>query len=142
MSRTATARPPRPRPGSLAPTALDVESLLAEVESLRDERDAARAELEEYRTGIQRIAAVCRETAEGDLEHRVLGIRRDGPLGDLARAINHLLDLTDAFVREARASLQHASDEKYWRRVLERGLLGNYRIAARLINSATDQMAA
>lgn len=134
----------------------DLESLraerdaaLAERDALRAERDAAlaernalRAELDEYREGIARIAAVCRETADGDLEHRVLGVRRDGPLGNLSRSINHLLDLTDAFVREARASLQHASEEKYWRRVLERGLLGNYRIAARLINTATDQMAA
>ena len=144
MPRATTARPPRRRaaPAAPAPSALDVEALLDEVETLRAERDAARVELEEYRAGILRIASVCRETASGDLEQRILGIRRDGPLGDLSRAINHLLDLTDAFVRESRASLQHASEEKYWRRVLERGLLGNYRVAARLINSATDQMAA
>ncbi|MCC7324906.1 MAG: hypothetical protein IT358_13780, partial [Gemmatimonadaceae bacterium] len=144
MSRATTSRPPRRRaaPPAPAPSALDVEALLDEVETLRAERDAARAELEEYRTGILRITGVCRETAAGDLEQRILGIRRDGPLGDLARGINHLLDLTDAFVRESRASLQHASEEKYWRRVLERGLPGNYRVAARLINSATDQMAA
>lgn len=106
------------------------------------ERDALRAELAALHTGIAQIISVCERTAGGDLEPRILGIERDGPLGGLARAVNHLLDLTDAFVRESRASLQHASREQYWRRVLERGLPGTYRDAARLINEATEQMAA
>ena len=106
------------------------------------EIEALQAELHEYRSGIAVITEACRQTADGDLEVRVLGIRRDGPLGPLARSINHLLDLTDAFVRESQASLRHASEQKFYRRVLERGLLGTYRDAARLINGATDQMAA
>lgn len=101
-----------------------------------------RAELAEYRDGVALITAVCRMAAQGNLEPRIMGIRRDGPLGDLARAINHLLDISDAFVRESRASLTHASEEKYWRRVVERGLPGSYRAAAKLINVATDQMEA
>ena len=108
----------------------------------RETRSAADRELQEIREGIRAIADACRQSAEGDLEVRVLGIRRDGPLGDLARSINHLLDLTDAFVRESQASLQHASERKYYRLVLERGLPGTYRDAARLINGATAQMAA
>ncbi len=93
------------------------------------------------RDDIARIIDVCQRTAAGDLEPRVLGIAADTPLGPLARAINHLLDLTDAFVREAHASLQHASREQYWRRVLERGLPGSYRVSAHLINDAIGQMA-
>ncbi len=108
----------------------------------RDLASDATIELDEIRAGIAAITETCRRTAEGDLEVRVLGIRRDGPLGDLARAINHLLDLTDAFIRESQASLQHASGQKFYRRVLERGLPGTYQEAARLINAATDQMAA
>lgn len=112
------------------------------LETVTAERDALRAEVATLREGISRIVEVCNRTAEGDLEPRVLGIPRDGPLGSLSSGINRLLDLTDAFVREARASLQHASREQYWRRVLERGLPGTYRGAARLINEATDQMSA
>lgn len=113
-----------------------------ELELLRSERDATRAELAAIRHDMRRVIDVARSAAEGDLEPRVLGVPAESPVGDLARSINKLLDLTDAFVRESRASLQHASDERYWRRVLERGLPGTYRVAARLINSATDQMAA
>ncbi|WP_434478844.1 methyl-accepting chemotaxis protein [Gemmatimonas sp.] len=106
------------------------------------ERDVLRSELDALRRGMAHIVVVCERAAEGDLEPRVLGIDRHGPLGGLAAGVNRLLDLTDAFVREARASLQHASEEKYWRRVLERGLPGTYRGAARLINQATEQMSA
>jgi len=38
----------------------------------------------------------------------------------MALAVNSLLDRTDAFVREAGASLDHASHGKFFRRVLER----------------------
>lgn len=99
-----------------------------------------RAELEAYRTGVSAICGVASEAARGNLEPRILGIAHDGPLGELVRSVNHLLDLSDAFVREASASLQHASDGKFYRRVLVRGLLGSYRTAATLINTATAQM--
>lgn len=104
--------------------------------------EALRAELNEYRAGIAVISEVCRQSAGGNLEVRILGLRRDGPLGDLSRSINHLLDLSDAFIREAQGSLLHASEQKFYRRLLERGLPGTYRESARLINAATDQMAA
>ena len=146
MSSTRTARRPAKGDSALATRDLaarsDSDALRTERDDLREQLAAMRAELDEYRLGISAISEVCRKSANGDLEDRVRGIRRDGPLGDLSRGINHLLDLTDAFVRESRASLQHASQQQYWRRVLERGLLGSYRQAARLINDASDQMAA
>ncbi|WP_353267061.1 methyl-accepting chemotaxis protein [Gemmatimonas sp.] len=123
----------------------DMTNLLLEPDALATvtaERDALRDEVHALRAGISHIVLVCERAAEGDLEPRVLGIDRQGPLGGLSAGVNRLLDLTDAFVREARASLQHASEEKYWRRVLERGLPGTYRGAARLINQATEQMSA
>jgi methyl-accepting chemotaxis protein len=101
---------------------------------------ALRAEVEAYRTGISTITSVARAAAAGDLEARVLGVPADGPLAQLVDAINQLLDLSDAFVREASASLEHASEQKYYRRVLVRGLLGTYKDAASLINRATEQM--
>ena len=101
---------------------------------------ALRAEVAEYRAGIATVCEVARQAAAGNLEPRILGIAHDGPMSELADSINHLLDLSDAFAREASASLQHASEHKYYRRVLTRGLLGTYRNAASLINAATDQM--
>jgi methyl-accepting chemotaxis protein len=99
-----------------------------------------RAELEAYRSGIRSICDVARQAAAGNLEPRILGLTHDGPLGELTQAVNHLLDLSDAFVRESSASLAHASEGKCYRRVLVRGLAGTYRSAATLMNSATEQM--
>ena len=46
------------------------------------------------------------------------------------RSVNRILDVSDAFVREARASLEHASQAKFYRRVLLRGMPGAYRHSA------------
>jgi methyl-accepting chemotaxis protein len=103
--------------------------------------EALQAELALYRSGISAITLVAQQAASGNLEPRAMGIDPTGPLGELAQAVNHLLDLSDAFVRESTASLQHASEGKFYRRVLTRGLLGTYRNAATVINTANDQMA-
>ncbi len=136
-SPRSVSHPPA-RPPHRTPPNTPIASALETLARLGGGR--TRAELAEYREGVARITAVCRMAAEGNLEPRILGVRRDGPLGEMARAINHLLDVSDAFVRESRASLTHASEEKYWRRVVERGLPGTYRAAAQLINAATEQM--
>ncbi len=113
---------------------------VAEDDALRAEVQALRAELAAYQEGLKTIARVCDSAARGDLEPRVLGVPSDGPLGGIALGINHLLDLSDAFVREAIASLQHASEGKYYRQFLVRGMLGTYQNAAGLINVATRAM--
>jgi len=94
-----------------------------------------------YRDWIAQATAVCEQAAHGDFEARLLGASEGPPdLESLALAINNLLDRTDAFVREAGASLEHTSHGKYFRRVLERGLLGSFRRGAALINRATEKM--
>lgn len=87
---------------------------------------------------------VCRAAAEGDLEARILRID-DAPgmtpaLAELLHGLNHMLDMTDAFVREATASLEFAGEGKFFRRVLLTGMLGSFGRAAASINAATSQM--
>lgn len=88
-----------------------------------------------------RVAAdVCRRAAAGDLESRILRIDVDDECGELLHSINHLLDMTDAFIRESTATLEAASREEFYRRVRPEGLLGAFGHAVRKINSATQQM--
>ena len=99
-----------------------------------------RAEVEHYRDALKRIADVCDAAAAGDLEVRLVGYKAQGDMARIAGGINHLLDVTDAFVREASAALEHASEGRFFRRVLLRGMPGSFKRASRTINRATDDM--
>jgi len=89
---------------------------------------------------IRAITDVCLRAARGDLEARLLNIDDRSDFAPLQHAVNHMLDMTDAFVREASASLSFASQGMYFRRVLPEGLLGTFGHAGEIINAATIQM--
>jgi methyl-accepting chemotaxis protein len=91
---------------------------------------------------VTRAIEVCLRAASGDLEARLTGIDPAHPLSPLCHAINHLLDLTDAFVRESTASMEHVRDDQFHRRVIERGLSGSFRRGAVIMNSAIATMKA
>lgn len=89
---------------------------------------------------LAEASRVCAAAARGDLEQRILEIDADGDMGELLHSINHLLDMTDAFVREATATLDYAASGRFFRRVLLNGMLGTFRHAADSINAATKMM--
>ncbi len=94
------------------------------------------------REALERLVAVCNRAAVGDLEARVTDIARLGELGTLALAINQLLDMADAFVREAGAAMRQCSADRFHRPVLLRGMRGSFRHGARIINEAGMKMRA
>jgi methyl-accepting chemotaxis protein len=100
----------------------------------------AQAELELYRMWISRAADVCERAAAGDLEPRLLLIPTEGELRRLTVNINHLLDMTDAFVRESSASLTAAAEGRFHRRIILRGMLGAFRQASDTTNSAGGEL--
>ncbi len=89
---------------------------------------------------LDRIAAVCEAAAAGDLEARVLGVPDEGAARRVALAINHLLDVSDAYVRESTAAMDHAARHEFHRPILTRGLPGAYVRAAHTINRAACSM--
>lgn len=112
-----------------------------EVTLLRAEVARLEGELSTERRWIQTATEVMGAASRGDLEPRVLHIDAEGELGALLHAINRLLDITDAFVRESGASLTAAAHGKYFRKVLERGMLGTFGRTSGIINRAADKMA-
>jgi methyl-accepting chemotaxis protein len=111
-------------------------------DAVRTELANAQTQLAAYRAAFDAISVVCGAAAEGDLEPRVADLGDDAALIAVRRGLNHMLDLTDAFVREASASLEHASGGRFFRRFLVRGMHGSFRAAATVINDATDTMRA
>lgn len=91
-------------------------------------------ELEAYRQWIPKIRAVCSEVAQGNLESRIVACDVGGDITGLAYDINRFLDITDAFVREAKAAMVAANEGRFHRQIMERGLPGTFRQAAAFIN--------
>jgi methyl-accepting chemotaxis protein len=89
---------------------------------------------------LERAAAICTAAAKGDLEARILELPQPGIVGIMQRAINDMLDIADAFVREASGSAKYIGKGKYFRKVLTRGLPGAFASAAGDINGATAIM--
>jgi len=93
-----------------------------------------------YEAAFKKATAVCSEAARGNLEARITEIDSFGEVGGMLWAINRMLDLTDAFVREAGTSLTYASEGKFFRRFVLRGMLGDFRRGAMTINTAREDM--
>ncbi|WP_445600199.1 methyl-accepting chemotaxis protein [Azospirillum sp. A39] len=111
----------------LAAVALPAAALVGLVRAERTLRDAA---------------AICARAAAGDLEARIPGEPGGCAAGLLQRNINALLDVTDAFVREASGSMRAVSEGRHYRKVLLRGLPGALRNAAQDLNRASGLMEA
>jgi methyl-accepting chemotaxis protein len=107
----------------------------------RDER-SDHDRLAQYDAAFADIVSVCARLADGDLEARVGPVGDDPTLVGVRYALNHLADVTDAFVREAGASLAAASDGRYYRQFLSAGMPGSFSDGARTINDARASMRA
>lgn len=90
---------------------------------------------------MEKISKVCEEIARGNLEVRLIGAPEDPAVHRVVTAINQMLDQTDAFVREARVSLECAGEGRFHRRFLLRGMKGSFRTGAEMINRAGKAMA-
>ena len=102
---------------------------------------SADLELERHRAALRMITEVCEAAAAGNLEPRVENLGEEPEFRAVREALNTMLDLTDAYVRESSASLEFASQSKFYRRFLVRGMLGSFRAGAQTINSAIGAMA-
>ncbi|MES1990256.1 MAG: methyl-accepting chemotaxis protein [Pseudomonadota bacterium] len=87
---------------------------------------------------LTRAAKVCAEASKGNLEARILDVPEPGALGVLQRGINNMLDIADAFVREASGSADYIAKGKYFRKVLLKGLPGAFYNAAQRLNASSE----
>ena len=90
---------------------------------------------------LEQVKQVCVAVAAGNLECRILQTPEPGVVGQVQALVNQVLDLTDAFVREAGGASAAAAAGRHYRKVLLRGLPGSFRLSAGAINAAGQAMA-
>lgn len=91
-------------------------------------------------SSLDQMADICSRAAAGDLEARIVKLGETGDMAHLSRQINRLLDVSDAMVREASASLLCVEKQQFHRQVISEGLMGSYGRTANIINAANASM--
>ncbi len=119
---------PKRRPGT-SEAAIDKE----ELERLRTHS------ADQERT-LEAIAVLGRSARQGDLEARIVEPESYGAYADVLASLNHFLDLTDEFLREAVSAMQAVDQGNYARRILCEGFPGTFSRAAGLMNAAADSI--
>lgn len=93
---------------------------------------------------IRAATQTCHRAAHGDLEARIVpcSVPEGTPpeFAELFSAINQVLDIADAYVRESMAAMQTCAEGRFHRPILLRGMPGAYAHAARSINQAAYRM--
>jgi methyl-accepting chemotaxis protein len=89
---------------------------------------------------IHEVAAVIKGAEKGELENRIINITDKGELNALCWNTNNMLDQTEVFIREIRASVEAASRDEFHRKINTMGLLGEFREASSFVNIAINSM--
>ncbi|WP_244421402.1 methyl-accepting chemotaxis protein [Pseudovibrio sp. FO-BEG1] len=89
---------------------------------------------------LKHITETAALQASGDLEARTLVGMDHGELKDLLASVNYSTDKMDSFIREMVASTHALSANKYYRRVVTRGLQGSFLVYAKQVNHAISKV--
>jgi len=103
-------------------------------------RRSAAGEIRDPRGALQAITRACTAAASGELEPRVPRLGDDPDMAAARQSVNHLLDVLDAYVRDSSAAIYASSHGRYYRRLLEGGLLGAFREGAQTIDAGREAM--
>lgn len=87
---------------------------------------------------LRKISAFCINLSEGKTEERLsIPLEGGGIIEKLRISLNHFTDQTDAFVREAKYSMDSVCRNQFYRFILDRGMHGTFLQTAQIMNQAT-----
>lgn len=89
---------------------------------------------------LRRAIETINAAASGKMDVRINNRAATGHLRPLMTAINNLLDLTEAFTKEAAGAMSHAASGAYYRKILPKGLQGDLIEYAAKVNAALNAM--
>ncbi|SCA56126.1 putative Methyl-accepting chemotaxis receptor/sensory transducer [Candidatus Terasakiella magnetica] len=79
--------------------------------------------------------------SRGDLNQRVVGVRRDDEAGKMVLRFNRMMDLFEGYAKEASAAIDATSHRNYYRKIVLTGLRGEFVGYAKRINNVITGMA-
>jgi methyl-accepting chemotaxis protein len=110
------------------------------VDGLNEMFEAAETRIRLRSDGIAEACEVVTRVTRGQFEPRLTRIDPKNPAGALMHKLNDLIDVVDAFTREAGASLNAVSRDVYYRKIFTTGLGGEFLRAAESINGVSESM--
>jgi methyl-accepting chemotaxis protein len=87
-----------------------------------------------------RLTAVLTAAASGNLDQRITGIRKGSATGELAWALNDLLDQQEAYFREVFSAFEHATHGQTFRLAMDQGLHGAFKEAMVRVNVSVESL--
>lgn len=92
------------------------------------------------RISLNELNKVCKSVAKGNLETRIfLPVEKGGMIEELRQSINQFIDITDAFVRESKYTVDSICRNHFYRKIIKTGLHGSFVNAADIINFSNDK---
>jgi len=89
---------------------------------------------------LAHTAEICMQIGDGDFERRANENMDAGDVRAMMTAVNYLVDRFDTFIREAVASSNALSHNKYYRRIQLAGLNGSFQAYAIQMNDAINRV--
>jgi len=92
------------------------------------------------RKAIATLTDLLKEAARGNLDQRITGIKRGAATGELAWAVNDLLDQQEAYFREVLSAFEHATRGQTYRLAMDQGLHGAFKDAMVRVNVSVESL--
>lgn len=96
--------------------------------------------IKEAQHTVRSVGAILSHVHKGELESRITHITDQGEFAELAWNANNLLDQLEIFMREIKAGVTKASQNKFHRKVICKGLVGSFNYNCGLVNQGIDAM--
>jgi len=89
---------------------------------------------------FSKLHQVSESISAGDFDQRFAVHGEKGKIRKALNSINSMIDVNDAFVREASLALSAASEGKFYRKIRTEGMQGMFLLSINKINNAIDEM--
>ena len=96
--------------------------------------------LHHHRQDLLAIRNICDAASHGQMEARIQLTHARGEMLEMMNAVNRVIDVADAYIRESCASSDHAARGLFYRQILPSGLRGSWRKGAIALNQSSAQV--